>query len=103
MCIPRLYLSPTCGHTFMAIHTPCCPGMGFDHCPVFTKHGTILEWPAPINVPLRDCPQCGWRAGIYDMNLLRVVIKKSDGWKFGKDVHAWTKGVGLGCGGCEVM
>lgn len=103
MCIPRLFKSPLCHHKWMAIQTPCAPFMGFDNCPLFTQHGTILDWPDPVKMPVSECPICGTRRGVYDLNMVRMVTAKKKGWKIGKDVHHWTKGVEMHDVSCVVM
>lgn len=103
MCIPRLFTSPVCKHIWLAIQTPCGPGMGFDNCPLFTRHGTILDWPDPARLPITECPVCGTRRGVYDMNMVRMVVGKQKGWKLGRDPHWWTGGLEVDDPRCIVM
>lgn len=77
--------------------------MGFDHCPLFLEKGTILEWPISKKAPIRDCPRCGCRKGVYCMNETRMVKKAACGFKIGKDVHSWTKGTEVKIPRCCMM
>lgn len=94
MCQVKLYHSMECKHTWMEIIESCSPGMGFNNCPLFTRHGTIFDKPrATLKL---DCPWCR-RHGDYCTNTTRVVTKIRKGIKIGALPHKWTPGLEVPC------
>ncbi|RYP54994.1 hypothetical protein DL768_000310 [Monosporascus sp. mg162] len=56
MCMTTHYISRACGHHWLQIARPCCPGQGFNTCGVF-RDGCARD-PAPEVAVDWACPAC---------------------------------------------
>ncbi|EHA53882.1 hypothetical protein MCOR27_007058 [Pyricularia oryzae] len=95
MCQAAMFKDPSCKCQWMAIVQPCWPGFGFNNCPTFFN-GITKEAPPFIKATKICCPKHDLE-GMYDRNLIRMVVKVEKGLRWGMGPDERDPGVDIKC------
>jgi hypothetical protein len=93
MCQIVLFTNIHCKCQWGEITLPCRPGMGFSTCGQLSS-GIAQREPTTYKSGYKLCPEHGWQ-GMYDRNMVRMVVEVKTGRK-------WGKGPSLQDAGCDI-
>ncbi|KAK8056365.1 hypothetical protein PG993_001592 [Apiospora rasikravindrae] len=80
MCETTHFRSRDCGHHWLQIAAACYPGLGFNSCDTFGA-GRVRE-ESPVVAVDTLCPAC-LRPGLYDKNMIRMILDIKDRYRWG--------------------
>jgi hypothetical protein len=106
MCTATLYRNHDCGHRYLALDTPCAPGMNLLTCPMFQPGATTRTSRFPPfldrQAPRHSCPRCD-KKGNYDFEFLRAVQARRYGKRIGMGPARSDPGIDIPCVGLCIV